>query len=329
MQEAVGGLAYVRDGIDIIPFICGHYLRLGFSRLIFLDDKSVDGTYEFLEALSRRDPRVSVQHVDIPDVLYGMEVKNAVVNAMIADGVGILFPFDQDEFWNIDLASVRAASRPASSGVFSGLLVQFLQDTRVQESRFLNVLRSRHRAPALEYSSTRAAKIGKPYLCYTKQKVGVKAEGPVSFGQGNHRMDEGPENYLGVYLEVFHLPLRSKDEIRKRVNQERFHHKYLEGKHSPDIWAGIWAASSADADGCLTSEGGEIFMLVPDTRLRRVLIRALIYMVLHHPLLLMRAAWYTRRAYRVRATTPAPGPGPVPVPVSEPPADNHALSSEG
>lgn len=39
-------------------------------------------------------------------------------------------------------------------------------------------------------------------------------------------------------------------------------------------------------------------MLIPDERLRRLLLRALLYMVLHHPLLLIRAAWKARLAAR-------------------------------
>ena len=56
----------LRDARDIVGLLCGHYLRIGFARLSFVDDGSTDGTFEFLSALSRREPRVSVTRVVSP-----------------------------------------------------------------------------------------------------------------------------------------------------------------------------------------------------------------------------------------------------------------------
>jgi hypothetical protein len=59
----VAGVCVVRDSRDIIPFICGHYLRAGFGHIAFIDDGSSDGTFEFLTTLRRRTDRVSVRSV--------------------------------------------------------------------------------------------------------------------------------------------------------------------------------------------------------------------------------------------------------------------------
>jgi hypothetical protein len=294
-MEKVGGQCFVRDGIDIIPFTCGHYLRLGFSRLIFMDDRSSDGTFEFLKALSRRDPRVVVSRVDIRDTDHGQVLKSAAANELIDEGIRIVFPFDQDEFWNLRLDALRRAAS-AGNGIFAGSFVQFIQSRRQRVFGLLGPLRIRYRAPALANTPGGARQKGKPYLCYSKQKIGVKSDAPVVLGLGNHRLSEGSQDILAAGLEVFHLPLRSRLEIEKRASYTRHAHYYLRDKITDEARDAVWASASADNHGCLTSETGETIPLVPDARLRWILIRAFLYMALHHPVLLAKALWKAKRS---------------------------------
>jgi hypothetical protein len=60
IAHTIGGACIVRDARDIINLICGHYLRVGFGHITFIDDGSSDGTFEFLSQLSLRTSRVSV-----------------------------------------------------------------------------------------------------------------------------------------------------------------------------------------------------------------------------------------------------------------------------
>jgi hypothetical protein len=290
VNERIGGFCVTRDSLDIIALTCGHHLRLGYSRLLFFVDKSADGTLEFLQALSRRDPRISVEAIDLVDKAFGQEIKAKAVSRLLSEGIHIVLPFDQDEFWNVELDSLRAVSRTVPEGVIHAMFVQFIQDSSVTHFPAFGPFKIRYRAPAFAPSSSRAVKMKKPYLCFSKQKVGYKSLSRVKLGPGNHTLAEGPQNMLAFQLELFHLPLRSKSEIRKRARYQ-LQHFYLADNTTREGRARTWAASSADRDGCLNSEIGEKIVLVPDTRLRTVLLRAFVYMVLRHPILIARALW--------------------------------------
>jgi hypothetical protein len=109
----------------LVPFTCGHYLRIGFDRLSFIDDGSTDGTYEFLHRLSSRDPRVSVRRVESPEFEQDILATDAA-NALIAEGFRLIFPFDDDAFWNIKLRSIRRVAHMAPEGVFAARWTQFV-----------------------------------------------------------------------------------------------------------------------------------------------------------------------------------------------------------
>lgn len=49
-SPSVAGACVVRDARDIIPSICGHYLRVGPALIAFIDVGSTDGTFEFLSS---------------------------------------------------------------------------------------------------------------------------------------------------------------------------------------------------------------------------------------------------------------------------------------
>jgi len=40
--DRVAGICLVRNAVDLVPFLCGHYLRCRFAHLHFVDDGSHD-----------------------------------------------------------------------------------------------------------------------------------------------------------------------------------------------------------------------------------------------------------------------------------------------
>jgi hypothetical protein len=294
-NEPVGGVCILRDARDIVPFLCGHYLGLGFNRIHFVDDGSSDGTEEFLLRMSRREPRVTVERVEASMFMQAGEVSRAV-NALIDDGIRVVFPFDSDEFWNVDLNAIRKVVANASSGLIVGKWAPFVQDRRRPVFRRLAPMAVRYRAPGLLGSIGHADGAGIPPIWRSKEKVAFKADEPVEVGRGQHRLDVGPTDILVQDVEVFHLALRSANEIEKRSETAprlvfRKKHgtlrEFLEDALSSKSRNEIWEENSVDADGCLHANG-EAIALIPDTRMRNLLVKAWLYMALRHPLLLLR-----------------------------------------
>ncbi len=299
-RELVGGICAVRDARDIVPFLCGHYLGIGFDRLAFVDDNSSDGTFAFLERLSGRDPRVTVRRVELPDFEQN-RLMSEMANHLIDEGCRIVFPFDKDEFWNVELPAIRRAAKEVPEGLIEGQWVQFVQDRRVHEPHFLSVLKARYRAPIIAETRGDAVRDGKPRLALTEPKVAFKSAGPVLVGFGQHRLKRGPKDKLTSGVELFHLPFRSGREITwRKTIAPRF--GKMAAAAFPEINAmspaekaamserfiGSWEVNSADMKGCITGEDGVIVPLVPDTRLRWLLLRAWLYMAIRHPMILLR-----------------------------------------
>lgn len=281
----------LRDAVDLVPLLCGHYLRIGFDRLVFVDDHSTDGTLEALQAMARAEPRVVVRRSDDP-VFRQAKVMNGLANEAIADGFGIVFPFDADEFWDVDARRIRAAA--ARPGVFIGHWVHFVQDRAVVASCREDLPRARHRAPMLEDTAAETvARYERSFLCLTTTKVGFRADGPVDIALGQHSLLSGPSDVLADEFEVFHLPLRSADALHLRAEQatrvlelarpgENWQARFFAAARAEGRLETAWAANSASPDGFIDLPGARV-PLIPDERLSTLLGQAIAYMETHHP----------------------------------------------
>ena len=281
----------IRDAVDLVPLLCGHYLRIGFDRLVFVDDHSTDGTREALQAMARAEPGVVVRRSADP-VFRQARVMNGIANEAIADGFGIVFPFDADEFWDVDAGRIRAAA--ARPGVFVGHWVHFVQDRTVTASNREDLPRARHRAPVLEGTAAETvARYERSFLCHTMTKVGFRADGPVDIIFGQHSLLGGPSEVLADGLDVFHVPLRSADAMRRRAEQaarvlelagpgENWQARFFAAAMAEGRLEAAWAANSASPDGFIDLPGARV-PLVPDERLGALLGKAIAYMERRHP----------------------------------------------
>src|ERR1700737_4224513 len=132
--RGTAGICIVRDARDLVPFLCGHYLRIGFDQLSFVDDGSSDGTFEFLSELSRRTKRVRVRQV-ISDQCWAAELMNESANELIARGYRLIVPFDADEFWNITVNDLDRLHALSAKGTFFGRWINFVQKTALTSPR--------------------------------------------------------------------------------------------------------------------------------------------------------------------------------------------------
>jgi hypothetical protein len=284
--QSVAGACVLRDCVDIVPFLCGHYLRMGFAQIAFIDDGSTDGTYELLQRVAKRTPRVSVRQVRL-ERFEQPALMTEAVNELVAAGHSIVVPFDSDEFWDAAAATFRSILAPFTEAVVEGHWVNFVQRRSRFASRRLGLFGATHRAPHLpDAEQATITTYTGSFLCFSTQKIAIKTASPIKIERGQHGLAVGPREVCGASLEILHLPFRSRDEILKRglnyeprramVRNDRdmswqsafFSEAVADGKL--DV---VWAAHSCDLNGQIGIYGKPL-AAAEDHLLRRTLIWA-------------------------------------------------------
>lgn len=293
VAERVAGVCIVRDALDLIPFLCGHYLRIGFGHVAFIDDGSSDGTFEFLSTLARRTPRVSVKRVVDDQFRQSIQMTDRT-NELIAAGYSIIVPFDADEFWFLQARELEVMLAAWTDTAFCGRWVNFVQRRTRLHSQPLGLLGMTYRAPELA-DAGRASVTGftRPFVCVGTTKIAFKTTRPVALTLGQHALKNGPERHFQHNFEIFHAPIRARSEIEKRgLNYEPRRasiRKAPEGnwqsKYHRDIvllgkMDAEWAANSVDKSGRLDVHGTPLD-LTRDRRLQYLLVLAMIYFIAH------------------------------------------------
>src|SRR5664279_4976140 len=208
VAERVAGVCIVRDARDLIPFLCGHYLRIGFGHVAFIDDGSSDGTFEFLCRLARRTQRVSVKRV-FEDQCYQRVHVTETANALIAAGYEIIVPFDADEFWCVEAHRLEELLATQSNIAFNGEWVNFVQGRKHLLPRPFYLFVMTFRAPALaEANRTNVTGFLRPFVSYVERKVAFKTNSAVELSLGQHVLLSGPDKFCHRIFEIFHLPIR-------------------------------------------------------------------------------------------------------------------------
>lgn len=297
IAHTIGGACIVRDARDIINLICGHYLRVGFGHITFIDDGSSDGTFEFLSQLSLRTSRVSVTRS--ADSVFRQEaLMNGAIHQLKEKGCSFILPFDSDEFWNVSAATLERKFSQETEIAFFGDWVNYVQNREAKNASLLSLFRIKYRSPFRLDESHRKSIEGyaQPFIGYTTKKVGFKTTQSITIDRGQHGLIEGPDRFHPDRYEIFHIPLRYQFEIFKRgMNyeprraplredegrswQSLFHAKVI----SEEKVERVWAANSADANGFLDCYGSPV-RLIPDQRLQIMLLRAWAYMDMQYGL---------------------------------------------
>ncbi len=294
IAKSVAGVCAVRDARDLIALTCGHYLRIGFGHIAFIDDGSSDGTFEMLSALSAIEPRVSVKRVtDVAS--YGQrELISSRANELVAGGFSIIVPFDADEFWNVDALELEARYAQVPEIVFKGRWVNFVQQRSAEYPTPFGLFRVKHRTRKVDGEQHGVSAYRQSFVSNVMTKAACKAASELAFDTGQHEVSKGGGPIDTEELEIFHLPLRYKCEITKRgLNyeprraplrtapnqgwQSRFHREVV----LTDRVDEVWAANSADRRGALDCYGKRI-KLIRDRRLQYVLLRSWLHLALRY-----------------------------------------------
>jgi glycosyltransferase involved in cell wall biosynthesis len=286
----VAGLCVVRDSADIVPLLCGHYLRLGFGHIEFVDDGSTDGTFELLKEISEKTGRVSVRQVTNENFEQAALVTDAA-NRLIDGGYRLIFPFDADEFWYMSQKDVQRLAARHEPRCIIARLTNFIQSRRVTHPGPLSLFPVRYRVSD-EMTATIDEVVGyqKPWVVFPdRPKIGFWARNHVAIVLGQHDLESESTRRDEQSFEIFHLPFRNRSELTKRALnyeprrarerigtsswQSKFHRDVVLADRSDEVWA----ANSADSCGRLDAYGKPV-QLVRDNRLRNALIRAASYM---------------------------------------------------
>jgi hypothetical protein len=291
----IAGICFLRDVRDIVPFLCGHYLRIGFDHLRFVDDGSSDGTFEFLSRLSLRTKAISVRQVS-HDTDRQPEMMTDAANTLIEAGYQIIVPFDADEFWHTTAEKIDRMCSTETDIAFIGQWQNFVQQRHISGPQPFGLLHIKHRAPIIaDTNQENVTAFRRPFICYLESKVAFKTSSHIQLSRGQHQLIKGPPRTLDGRLVIFHLPLRYRSEILKRgLNYEPRQASYRTGPdenwqsafHERVVIGGrvdeVWAANSAGPGGTLNVYG-EPVPLVPDNRLRILLARAWTFLTIRWP----------------------------------------------
>ena len=216
MAIGVAGACVIRDAVDLVPYLCGYYLRGGFAHIAFVDDGSRDGTFELLKKVAHRTGSVSVRQVR-NDVYDQSALIKEVSNALVQQGYSIIVPFDADEFWNADASDFERMSQSMPEALFQDHWVNFVQSRKCLCSGLISALNVKFRAPAAESADQNSiTAYSHTFVCLLEKKIAFKTEGAVEIDVGQHALMQGQGSSAADRWKYFTSPLRSREEIIKR-----------------------------------------------------------------------------------------------------------------
>ena len=111
----VWGVTVVRDEADVLPLVLDHCFRQGFAHVLVADNRSVDGTREYLLDRQARDPRLHVA-LDAEPAHFQSEKMTVLAHRAWRAGADWIVPFDADEFWFARGRSVADHLRAQTTG---------------------------------------------------------------------------------------------------------------------------------------------------------------------------------------------------------------------
>jgi hypothetical protein len=196
------GVTMVRDEIDILPYTITHLFNEGLDHFIVADNRSVDGTREWLLNATTTFPLLVVN-----DEIVGYhqaKKMTALLHEAVTLGADWVIPFDADELW-YDAEGITVKER-IEQGWDTDLLeigqwVHYTTsgDDQNEPNPFL---RMPYRDPEMSRLS----------------KVIVRAADDVALTQGNHQARaERPLNIIRPPIQIEHFPWRGPEHYERKI----------------------------------------------------------------------------------------------------------------
>lgn len=94
----IWAVALVRDELDVLPSVIDHLFEQGIEAVLIADNRSIDGTREYIRDLAANDPRVHLVEDEIERHTQAAKVTTLAYHAR-RHGAQWILPIDADEFW--------------------------------------------------------------------------------------------------------------------------------------------------------------------------------------------------------------------------------------
>ncbi|MCF6303758.1 MAG: class I SAM-dependent methyltransferase [Rhodobacteraceae bacterium] len=211
-KMALGVIVMVKNEIDIIQTFVESIMAL-FDVVVMIDHKSEDGTAEYLKAVSEKTGRLHLYTLEEPGYHQALTMNHMLRNCAELDGLDWVFFLDADEFLPFpDRASFQSSL--AELGDFPVISMRWsnlIPETYWQGLVAIDSNTQFYHNPELS-----------PFTKIALQPSRVKLH-KIWVEQGNHSvtnvMNGLPMSAHSVDFPVFHIPVRSKDQLLMKLNQ--------------------------------------------------------------------------------------------------------------
>lgn len=213
------GIILQRNELDVILFNILHHLEtVGFDEIIVGDNGSTDGSFQALQFLAAKDPRLRV--ISMPGDFDQARRTNELFQVALGRGADWVCPLDADEFIGVSKKSFRNTLTQCKDPAVELVIRNFVQNRRVQRKRMWGIfsmvyvarpLGAREEAQELVTSG----KIGFVEMAYPPKYI-WRADPGLIIHKGNHGSSVSlPSSLPEIYLN--HVPMRQKSSVAARA----------------------------------------------------------------------------------------------------------------
>lgn len=194
---AVWGVTLVRDELDVLPHVIDHLFEQGIAHLLIADNRSVDGTREYLLERARTEPRLHVVLDEEPAHIQS-EKMTWLSHLAWRAGADWIIPFDADEFWFAPEGTLATWVPGHRDGILQAAFHHMVPTTPAPE-------------PLRDAEFMLDATPSDP------GKVAFRAGPTVWVGPGNHSVRR--TGTTGYGLAIAHAQYRSPAQVARKVRQ--------------------------------------------------------------------------------------------------------------
>jgi Glycosyl transferase family 2 len=247
----VAGICVFRNAADFIGLVILHHLLTLVDHVYCLDNGSTDGSFERVEWLGRRSGRIDL--VSDPAIRPKREYLTALARRAHHDGFAVILAFDSDELWHGTRTNLQEAFSRGHNVVRCQVL-NFIQRRSVETPSLFSWRHAIRRCATVAATADRVINGEISFMEWEfPSKVVFLGHHTAELHKGQHGVDRAdPCETWSDAMVVFHLPMRAKSELLKRVYDYEPRRQPLRAGPG-DAWQGLYWWRRA-VEGHLDSE---------------------------------------------------------------------------